>query len=209
MRLQFEVTGPAGVAAAILSARHDLVLTLPDPRLLGSGSGVDVIAATQVARRGVPVRALVTRAGRGPRDGRPAPAPDLGRPGIAVRTTTDALPRMSIVDRALIVIASGEAGYDDGALIGRDQPLARRLLGVLGVFGAAEAGPGAGPGEELEPLEREVLRRLTSGCTDEAAARELGLAVRTYRRVVARVMVRLGARSRFQAGFLAASGGWI
>jgi DNA-binding NarL/FixJ family response regulator len=107
------------------------------------------------------------------------------------------------------VIASGEAGYDDGALIGRDQPLARRLLGVLGVFGAAEGGPGAGPGEQLEPLEREVLRRLTSGSTDEAAARELGLAVRTYRRVVARVMVRLGARSRFQAGFLAASGGWI
>jgi len=76
-------------------------------------------------------------------------------------------------------------------------------------LGAAEGGPGAGPGEQLEPLEREVLRRLTSGSTDEAAARELGLAVRTYRRVVARVMVRLGARSRFQAGFLAASGGWI
>ena len=197
------------MAGAILAARHDLVLTLPDPMLLGNRSGVDVIAAAQVARRGVPVRALVTCAGRRPVDGRPAPSAALGRPGIAVRTTTDALPRMGIVDRALIVIANGDAGYDDGALIGRDQPLARRLLGVLGVFGAAEAGPDAGPAEQLEPLEREVLRRLTSGSTDEAAARELGLAVRTYRRVVARVMVRLGARSRFQAGFLAASGGWI
>jgi hypothetical protein len=103
MRLRFEVTGPAGVAAAILAARHDLVLTLPDPRLLGSGSGVDVVAAAPGCPPGGPVRALVTRArGGDPVDGRPAPAPDLGRPGIAVRTTTDALPRMSIVDRALI-----------------------------------------------------------------------------------------------------------
>src|SRR5690349_25011396 len=99
MRLRFEVTGRDGVTAAILSARHDLVLTLPDPRPLGNRSGVDVIAATEVARRGVSVRALVTRAGPGIRPGRPdrPAAPELGRPGIAVRTTTDALPRMSLV----------------------------------------------------------------------------------------------------------------
>ena len=29
---------------------------------------------------------------------------------------------MSIVDRALIVIANGDAGYDEGALIGRTKP---------------------------------------------------------------------------------------
>jgi DNA-binding NarL/FixJ family response regulator len=86
------------------------------------------------------------------------------------------------------------------------------VLGVLGPLGASStAGPApdAAPAGDLQPLEREVLRRLTTGSTDEAAARELGIALRTYRRVVARMMVRLGARSRFQAGYLAASGHWI
>ena len=202
MRLRFEVTGPDRVVAAILAARHDVVLTLPDAWLLGRRSGVDVAAAARVARRGVPVRALVTHAGRG----WSAAAADLDRPGIAVRTTTEVLPRMSIVDRALIVIANGDAGYDDGALIGRNQPLAARLLGVLGPGGP---GDDATAVQDLQPLEREVLRSLTTGSTDEAAARELGVAVRTYRRVVARMMARLGARSRFQAGYLAANGRWI
>ncbi|SOD64507.1 regulatory protein, luxR family [Streptomyces zhaozhouensis] len=53
-------------------------------------------------------------------------------------------------------------------------------------------------------LTRAVLRALSEGVTDETAARELGMSVRTYRRHVAEIMGRLGARSRFQAGALAA-----
>ncbi|WP_369242137.1 DNA-binding response regulator [Streptomyces sp. R21] len=45
-----------------------------------------------------------------------------------------------------------------------------------------------------------VLRTLTSGVTDEAAARELGISLRTYRRRVAELLVTLNASSRFQAG---------
>lgn len=45
-----------------------------------------------------------------------------------------------------------------------------------------------------------VLRALTSGVTDEAAARELGMSLRTYRRRVAELLVTLNAGSRFQAG---------
>jgi hypothetical protein len=45
-----------------------------------------------------------------------------------------------------------------------------------------------------------VLRALTSGATDEAAARELGMSLRTYRRRVAELLVTLNAGSRFQAG---------
>ncbi|MFD0383713.1 helix-turn-helix transcriptional regulator [Streptomyces stramineus] len=46
----------------------------------------------------------------------------------------------------------------------------------------------------------EILRLLGEGYTDEAAARELDISVRTYRRRVADIMRLLGARSRFQAG---------
>lgn len=45
-----------------------------------------------------------------------------------------------------------------------------------------------------------VLRALGSGVTDEAAARGLGMSLRTYRRRVAELLVALNAGSRFQAG---------
>ncbi|MBH1935440.1 helix-turn-helix transcriptional regulator [Streptomyces sp. AV19] len=50
----------------------------------------------------------------------------------------------------------------------------------------------------------EIMRLLGEGYTDEAAARELDISVRTYRRRVADIMRLLGARSRFQAGVNAA-----
>ncbi|MET8169324.1 DNA-binding response regulator [Streptomyces sp. NPDC005329] len=54
-----------------------------------------------------------------------------------------------------------------------------------------------------------VLRALTSGATDEAAARELGMSLRTYRRRVAELLVTLDAGSRFQAGVRAAELGLL
>jgi DNA-binding NarL/FixJ family response regulator len=45
-----------------------------------------------------------------------------------------------------------------------------------------------------------ILRLLSSGRKDEAAARSLGVSLRTYRRRVADLMALLGAESRFQAG---------
>lgn len=46
----------------------------------------------------------------------------------------------------------------------------------------------------------QVLRTLGSGVTDETAARELGMSLRTYRRRVAELLDGLDASSRFQAG---------
>ncbi|MFJ1809948.1 MULTISPECIES: DNA-binding response regulator [unclassified Streptomyces] len=48
-----------------------------------------------------------------------------------------------------------------------------------------------------------VLRALASGATDESAARELGMSLRTYRRRVAELLLALNAGSRFQAGLRA------
>nr|QLG04855.1 PulW [Streptomyces sp.] len=49
-----------------------------------------------------------------------------------------------------------------------------------------------------------ILGMLRVGATDEVAARALSISVRTYRRHVADIMERLDARSRFEAGLLAA-----
>ncbi|MFI6355567.1 hypothetical protein ACIBJF_23530 [Streptomyces sp. NPDC050743] len=56
---------------------------------------------------------------------------------------------------------------------------------------------------------QDVLRCLGMGCTDEAAARELAVSVRTYRRHVSEIMRVLGVSSRFQAGAQAAELGLL
>lgn len=56
---------------------------------------------------------------------------------------------------------------------------------------------------------RQILEWLRLGVTDEVAARELSVSVRTYRRYVAEMMSLLGADSRFQAGVRAAELGLL
>ncbi|UQA97580.1 LuxR family transcriptional regulator [Streptomyces halobius] len=61
-------------------------------------------------------------------------------------------------------------------------------------------------GAELAPR---ILGALRAGTTDEVAAREMKISVRTYRRYVAEIMSLLGASSRFQAGVRAAALGLL
>ncbi|WP_213453306.1 helix-turn-helix transcriptional regulator [Rhizomonospora bruguierae] len=56
---------------------------------------------------------------------------------------------------------------------------------------------------------KELLRLLAAGLTDEAAAKRLGVSERTARRLMAELMERLGARSRFEAGLKAKQAGWL
>lgn len=62
---------------------------------------------------------------------------------------------------------------------------------------------------ELTGQERELLRLLSQGLTDEAAARRLGVSLRTVRRMMAIIMQRLGAHSRFEAGLRAGERNWL
>ncbi|MFJ8842237.1 LuxR C-terminal-related transcriptional regulator [Streptomyces cyaneofuscatus] len=61
----------------------------------------------------------------------------------------------------------------------------------------------------LTGQERQLLRLLAQGHTDTVAARRLGLGVRTTRRMMAELMTRLGAHSRFEAGAEAVRRGWL
>ncbi|MGW0337656.1 DNA-binding response regulator [Streptomyces sp. NPDC003011] len=58
-------------------------------------------------------------------------------------------------------------------------------------------------------LVRNILERLRAGNTDETAARELNVSLRTYRRYVAEIMRELDASSRFQAGVRAVEFGLL
>ena len=65
------------------------------------------------------------------------------------------------------------------------------------------------PATGLTDSERELLTMLAGGLTDEAAGKRLGVSLRTVRRMMADLMSRLDAGSRFEAGIKAAKRGWL
>lgn len=67
--------------------------------------------------------------------------------------------------------------------------------------------------ERVNPMptddELALLRLLSRGFTDEVVAHKLGLTGRTLRRRLRSAMDKLGASSRFEAGFKLAQSGWL
>lgn len=59
------------------------------------------------------------------------------------------------------------------------------------------------------PMDLRMIAMMSSGVTDELAARRLNISERTFRRHVTSLLDRLGATSRFQAGIRAVERGWI
>ncbi|WFE37356.1 helix-turn-helix transcriptional regulator [Micromonospora sp. WMMD998] len=59
----------------------------------------------------------------------------------------------------------------------------------------------------LNPLQRDVLRRLAGGATDDVVARALAVSTRTVQRQVTQIMQMLGARSRLELGIKLAAHG--
>ena len=61
----------------------------------------------------------------------------------------------------------------------------------------------------LSDQERQLLRLLAGGLTDERAAQRLGVSLRTIRRMMSDLMTRMDSRSRFQAGIKVSALGWL
>lgn len=64
-------------------------------------------------------------------------------------------------------------------------------------------------GDVLSDDDRRIIALLALGLPDEAIARQLDIGYRTVQRRIQLMLSRLGASSRFQAGVLAASKGWL
>ncbi|WP_399095000.1 response regulator transcription factor [Streptomyces sp. BBFR2] len=69
--------------------------------------------------------------------------------------------------------------------------------------------PPAATDDTLNGKELALLRLVAEGRTDASAAGRLHVSHRTVRRMMAALMERLGARSRFEAGVKAARRGWL
>ncbi|MER7415733.1 helix-turn-helix transcriptional regulator [Micromonospora peucetia] len=131
---------------------------------------------------------------------------------VQIRTTA-ALPlQMTIFDREIALVPIDSEQHQRGAALHHGRGTVAALCALFEQTWRAAHPLGAERDRDesgLTSQEREVLHLLAEGHTDDSVARRLGISVRTGRRITADLLKRLGARSRFQAGALAAARGWI
>ncbi|MCX5440236.1 MULTISPECIES: helix-turn-helix transcriptional regulator [unclassified Streptomyces] len=129
-----------------------------------------------------------------------------------IRTSPTLPMRLLIVDNTAAIVAGLPGQAQPSALLFSSQPV---VLAMRALFEAywEHSCPLDRPGDALPggltPQERKLLQLLATGLTDEAVARALGIGVRTERRIMAELMERLGASSRFEAGVQATRREWI
>ncbi|WP_432977016.1 LuxR C-terminal-related transcriptional regulator [Dactylosporangium sp. CA-233914] len=139
-------------------------------------------------------------------------AKSLTDAGGEVRTAPVLPPRMLISDRATAVVPIDPVDTQAGVLVLTGRGVVTSLCTLFEQVWSTAVPLGAAQSKERQgvtPTERELLNLLGQGHTDESAAKRLGLSERTCRRMMADLMERLGARSQFEAGLLAAREGWI
>ncbi|RAJ42422.1 regulatory LuxR family protein [Kitasatospora sp. SolWspMP-SS2h] len=132
--------------------------------------------------------------------------------GGEIRTIPSLPIRMLIVDRETALLPADPKNTKVGAVMVRAPGVLAALVHLFEVsWQQGQPLEGVRPGKQDGPTaqELELLRLLEAGSTDQVAARQLGVSLRTVRRMMADLTGRLGARSRFEAGVLAGRAGWI
>ncbi|MDQ3576117.1 MAG: helix-turn-helix transcriptional regulator [Actinomycetota bacterium] len=191
---------PRGGLGAIIATAVDEVLAI-------SATGPPALCATgprnRVAVPGVRVRTIIA-----------ATAMDTGwrhRWFTADIRVTSAIPaEVLIVDRRLAIIHVPE--WSTGPVLHRHPAVVKTTVDLfervwrsatpIDHFNGTDSA-------ELTPREQFLLSLLADGVTDDAAAKRLGVSVRTIRRIIAELKDRFGANNRFQLGIEATNRGWL
>lgn len=192
-------------AGHLFQAREEFVCAAKDMSTWsarGSREAVVAKAAAQVAG-GVQMRKLYSPAAvADPADA--AHLRQVASAGVQVRICPTPLAHETIiVDRRVAILAGPrDVGPREYHVVTAPEVVG----GVRSLYQATWAGAIdladylPAPPPHVDEQGMAILRLLSSGHKDEAAARSLGVSVRTYRRRVAGLMTLLGAESRFQAG---------
>ncbi|MFC0602057.1 helix-turn-helix transcriptional regulator [Streptomyces palmae] len=190
------------VARLVLRAERAVIWSLPE---VASEEHGRLIAQTlaQLADKGVSTRLLcpssIIRGAQWART--------VGTLGsqVEVRVSGAVRQELVVVDGSAVIApdaAPGEPGGSRASMIQNSTvaDMTHRLL--TGIWDTAQrpARPLSFEGGARGRVLREVLILMAEGYKDDAAARKLGLSVRTYRRYVADIMRDLQVDSRFQAG---------
>lgn len=125
--------------------------------------------------------------------------------GAQVRTVSGGLLGMIVFDREHLLVPLRD--QPDGVALVRDPSCIDLAVAAFDLLWLAARPFVANVArDELRLLsngtKKALLRMLIEGATDQAAARRLGISVRTCQRHIAEVMDRLDAKNRMQLGFL-------
>jgi DNA-binding CsgD family transcriptional regulator len=158
----------------------------------------------QMLRRGIRMRTLYQQSARF-HQATAAYVESVAALGAQVRTVSGGLMRMIAFDREHLIIPLRDGS--DGAALVRDASCIDLAVTAFDLLWPAARPFAANSGrDELRVLsddtKKSLLRLLVGGATDQAAARRLGISVRTCQRHIAEIMDRLDARNRLQLGFL-------
>lgn len=132
--------------------------------------------------------------------------------GAQIRTTGVMPSRLLIYDNEAAVLPVDTADTAAGVVLVRDPAVLgflRRLFAHHWDRGLDFTAEEEENGPEPTQLERDVLLLMAAGKKNEVIAHQLGISPRSVSRIVAGLLDRLGAASRFQAGVRAAMNGWI
>lgn len=130
--------------------------------------------------------------------------------GAELRTLPYLPVRMILIDKTVAVVATDAVQPLSGAVV-------LRVPGVVTALNAlfeclwSRSHPIADDSARtpLPHVELEILRGLANGAKDETLAHQLGISVRTVRRLLTKLYDRTGAVSRFQMAVEAMRRGWI
>jgi DNA-binding CsgD family transcriptional regulator/sugar-specific transcriptional regulator TrmB len=183
--------------------------TRPTPEMLESARPID----EELAQRGLPTRSLYQNSALADRPNMEY-ARWLNSVGIETRSIPVVPMRMLIVDRSLAAVIYRQPQLPVEMFVIREPALLIPLIEYFEMSWAAatpiiDPDPKPAVDDIPSPQEAAFLRLLAGGSTDEAAAKKLGVSVRTVRRMMADLMERLGATSRFEAGHRATQRGWL
>ncbi|MGH2692228.1 MAG: winged helix-turn-helix transcriptional regulator [Actinomycetota bacterium] len=200
------VTGAIAITPRVLqferSAREEILLIDRPPYRVTPD---EVERETPILERGVRYRVIYTREAL-ERPGRLEKIHRLIEAGEEARVLPDVPTKFLIIDRRVAVVPLNirEPGTDEVVIIH-----ASFLLDALAMFFDTlweKAVPLEGQADESESSApyHEFLPMLAAGLKDETVGRALGWSPRTVARRVSELMEDLGAKTRFQAGWVAA-----
>ncbi|GAA5043792.1 LuxR C-terminal-related transcriptional regulator [Nocardia callitridis] len=113
-------------------------------------------------------------------------------------------------DRGCLVLHADERRPDPMGLRITGSPALELLINTFEVLWSMAAPISVNPtAEALDERDRAILTLMGLGATDDTIARRLGMSRRTVVRRTARLLERLGASTRFQAGVQATRRGWL
>jgi DNA-binding CsgD family transcriptional regulator len=145
--------------------------------------------------------------------------------GAQIRTSPALPERLFVADRRVALVPLDPAVHGCGAAVVRAPGVVSALVELFDAVWhnaapldisrdahrhrRSEGDGRADTATGLSDTERSLLRLLADGASDERAAKKLGVSLRTVRRIMADLMHRLDASSRFEAGIKAAKRGWL